>query len=147
MSQSGASIAVSRPQQIVWAVAVFILNFAVGICWILARYSLSEISRWDSSILSIIYGAALIGTALAFVLFRFVYLGRNWARFAILSLYLAGVPGVVESMSRAFQFQDAARKTYVVVMITLQIVTLALLFNAPANRWFRSVTTSESSVA
>ena len=62
MSQSGASIAVSRPQQIVWAVAVFILNFAVGICWILARYSLSEISRRDSSILSIIYGAALIGT-------------------------------------------------------------------------------------
>ena len=115
-----------RPLLVTLALAAFVANqvpnFVLG----------GLRGNWHSLYFYIRF-AALMATV--FVPAWFVFRGRNWARWLLVSIFFVGFCVSLHSFITSYPPLD-------ILKASIDIVTLAALFLPPSNRWFRNCKTS-----
>lgn len=121
----------ARPAAVTNAVGLFYISLALGVVRAMAAWPSMPPDVSPSLaflLLAVPYGVLLL-------LLRFVNQGQNWARIALVALFILTAPfptpALMESLG-AHPLMGILR----ILQLVLQVAALAMLFGAQARRWF-----------
>lgn len=120
-----------RPAAVTNAVGLFYISLALGV--IRAMVDWSTLTQHASAGFNLFVLACTFGLLL--LLIHFVNQGRNWARIALLVLFVLGTPFAVLPLLESLGAHPLSG-ILGVLQVVLQGSGLAMVFSAQARRWF-----------
>ena len=129
-----AEVTQSRPRQIVWVIRLAAIGYVTGVAESFISW---EYYAKQQTLNSAIW-SSLLSLGLGFWIYYKIYVGRNWARIALLVASILGLGVLLLSRSarEALIAGHAASKAQVVLGMVLTLVELWLLFVSSGRLWF-----------
>ena len=126
----------SRPRSVAWACVLLLASMAVGLISLLPFVD-PPVPGEPAAMTAMIWGITLVFTALELWLLRCVWQRRNWARWVMVAMTVAGI-----ALSLPVIGEDWTRSPLVaglgIAGAVLSAVGAALLSLGASARWFRA---------
>lgn len=121
-----------RPVQVIRAVRLLCVSLGVGVVVSLFDAVMLGPSAPLAFVLLVVAVVCAMMAALAYEIWR----GKNWARIALLLLFVFGLASFLPNLDLVFA-RSAAMGVLSVLQCMVQIAALYLVFSAPGSAWYR----------
>lgn len=127
------------PAAVIRSLIILLVAYLSGVAAFLVRGGVGYVSGLDTPSQVSLSAVAVLAIAVTYWLLRSIYLGKSWARYALLALTLVNAASSsVRVIAINLQYGRVGRGLFLLTQLTLVAYALLLLFTPAANQWFRA---------